>query len=59
MAQAPASYLANALGSTNELIVHFQIAQTLGYISEEESERFVGEYRIVGKQLTRLLERWR
>ena len=53
------SYLANALGSTNELIVHLQIARTLGYISGEESESFVGDYRIVGKQLTRLLERWR
>ena len=53
------SYLANALGSTNEMIVHLQIAKTLGYVSEEESESFVGDYRIVGKQLTRLLERWR
>ena len=53
------SYLANALGSTNELIVHLQIAKTLGYISEAESGSFIGDYRIVGKQLTRLLERWR
>ena len=53
------SYLANALGSTNEMIVHLQIAQTLGYISGEEAESLVGDYRIVGKQLTRLLERWR
>jgi len=53
------AYLANALGSTNEMIVHLQIAKALGYISGEESESFVGDYRIVGKQLTRLLERWR
>ena len=53
------AYLANALGSTNEMIVHLQIAKTLDYISGVESESFVGDYRIVGKQLTRLLERWR
>src|SRR3989337_2463609 len=35
------SYLANALGSTNELIVHLQIGRTLGYTSGEESESFV------------------
>lgn len=53
------SYLANALGSTNELMVHLQIAQALGYISGEESQTLSDDYRIVGKQLTRLMERWR
>ena len=53
------SYLANALGSTNELLVHLQIAQALGYISGEESNMLIGDYRIVGKQLTRLMENWR
>ena len=53
------SYLANALGSTNELIVHIQIAQTLGYTSREESDGLIEDYRIVGKQLTRLMENWR
>ena len=53
------SYLANALGSTNELIVHLQIAEALGYIEGQESETLVQGYRVVGKQLTRLIERWR
>ncbi len=53
------SYLANALGSTNELIVHFQIAQALGYIPGEESDTLIQDYRIVGRQLTRLMENWR
>ena len=53
------SYLANALGSTNELLVHLQIAQSLGYIKVDESETLIDDYRIVGKQLTRLMERWR
>jgi len=53
------SYLANALGSTNELMVHLQIAQALGYISGEESGTLIDDYRIVGKQLTRLMESWR
>ncbi len=53
------AYLANALGSTNEMIVHLQIAQALGYISPEDSETLIQDYRIVGKQLTRLTETWR
>lgn len=53
------SYLANALGSTNELLVHMQIAQALGYIDAEKSDALIQDYRIVGKQLTRLIENWR
>ena len=53
------SYLANALGSTNELLVHMQIAQALGYIDGEESDALIQDYRIVGRQLTRLMENWR
>ena len=53
------SYLTNALGSTNELMVHIQIAHALGYISSEEWDALIQDYRIVGKQLTRLMENWR
>ena len=53
------SYLSQALGSANEMEVHFEVARELGYIGQEDYEHFVGEYRIVGKQLTRLIQYWR
>ncbi len=53
------SYLANALGSANEMIVHVKVAQALGYVSEDESRELVRAYDVVGKQLSRLIEAWR
>ena len=52
-------YLSFAVGSANEMEAHLDAARVLGYITEEESERYVGEYRIVGKQLTNLIKYWR
>lgn len=52
------NYLANALGSTNEMIVHLQIAEELAYLSAEETASLIADYRIVQKQLTRLIEKW-
>jgi four helix bundle protein len=51
------SYLENALGSTNETIVHLQIARVLDYISEPQSDSLVAEYRIVARMLIRLMAR--
>jgi four helix bundle protein len=53
------SYLAQAVGSANEMEVHFKTAFQLGYISKEESERFISEYETIGKQLTNLIKFWR
>jgi four helix bundle protein len=52
-------YLANALGSANEMIVHIRVARSLGYVGEGEARGLVGGYDIVGKQLARLMETWR
>jgi four helix bundle protein len=52
-------YLENALGSTNEMIAHIQIARSLGYSSEEELVGLLQDYRVVGKMPTRLIEKWR
>jgi len=51
------SYVENALGSTDEMIVHLEIALTLEYVTEEEAEVLIAEYRIVGKMLARLMEK--
>ena len=34
------SYVENALGSTDEMIVHLQVALTLEYVTEQEAETF-------------------
>jgi four helix bundle protein len=52
-------YLANAQGSANEVVVHFQIAEALGYLSAEQTAPLIEEYRIIGKQLTKLIEVWK
>ena len=53
------SYLSQALGSANEMEVHFDVARELGYIGQRDYEHFIEEYQIVGKQLTRLIQYWR
>ena len=53
------SFLAIAMGSASEMVVHFKIARELGYISQYECDHFVGEYEIIGKQLNRLIFSWR
>ena len=52
------AYLENALGSTNEMIVHLQVAQTLEYGTVAVNDDLIERYRSVGRMLTRLAERW-
>ena len=54
-----ANFLTIALGSANEMEVHFDIAFELGYVTDIEYAHFSNEYQIIGKQLTRLIEYWR
>lgn len=53
------SYLAQAVGSANEMEVHFRTAHELGYIAQNVAEQFLDEYQIIGKQLTNLIKFWR
>ena len=53
------NFLTIALGSTNEMYAHFDIAHELGYVTEDEKTQFVSEYRIVARQLTQLIRYWR
>jgi four helix bundle protein len=51
------SYVENALGSTDEMIVHLEVALNLEYVTEQEAEMLIAEYRVVGKMLDRLMEK--
>jgi four helix bundle protein len=42
-------YLENALGSTNEMIVHLQVAQTLAYGTAAVTDDLIERYRSVGR----------
>jgi four helix bundle protein len=53
------SYLAIAVGSANEMEVHFRIALELEYVTEGEYEEFNREYQTIGKQLSQLIKYWR
>ena len=52
-------YLAHALGSANELLVHLRVAQELGYIQQEEATGLTEGYRIICRQMNRLIQNWR
>lgn len=52
-------YLINAQGSANEVVVHLQIAAALGYLTNEQTTPLIDKYRIIGKQLTKLIEVWK
>jgi len=51
------AYLENALGSTDEVIVHLEIALVLEYLIQEESQELIARYQVVGKMLSRLIEK--
>ncbi len=53
------AFLTNALGSTTEMQVHLKIARQLKYLSDDDSQRLVDEYKIIARQLYRLIEHWR
>lgn len=53
------AFLTNALGSSNEVEVHLKIARELEYVSEEAYTTLVDPYRIIGRQLYRLIEHWK
>jgi four helix bundle protein len=52
------SYLENAVGSANEMVVHLQVAECLEYASKDEGDPLIAEYRVVGRMLVRLIETW-
>ena len=52
-------HLRIAYGSAVEMQVHFDIALSLRYISEEVHARFLNEYEVLGKMLYRLWQHWR
>lgn len=53
------SYLAHALGSSNELLVHLQVGSELGYVEGSEYIDLRDGYQIVCKQLNKLIQNWR
>ncbi len=52
------SYLESAVGSANEMVVHLQVADELGYVTAKDLELLIAEYRVVGRMLVRLIEKW-
>jgi four helix bundle protein len=52
-------YLAHALGSANELLVHLRVAQELGYIRQEEATGLTEGYSIICRQMNRLIQKWK
>ncbi|MBI2724064.1 MAG: four helix bundle protein [Chloroflexi bacterium] len=52
-------YLSTAMGSAAEMEAHVEIARELSYISQDEHSALVSECQIIGRQLFRLIEKWR
>jgi len=52
------AYLANALGSANEVVVHLKVAVALGYVGQADCQDLIDQYNVVAKQLHRLIQRW-
>jgi four helix bundle protein len=52
-------FLTIAMGSANEMEVHLRMTRDFGFADESECHRLIDEYKVIGKQLRRLIERWR
>ena len=53
------AYLANAMGSCSEMVVHLKIAKRLEYRPISECDDLIHAYDVLGRQLHRLIDRWR
>ena len=51
-----AHFLGQALGSADEMLVHVDFAQDLGYIGAEQHLELVDRYTVLGKRLYRLMQ---
>ena len=51
-------YLEHALGSSNEMMVHLQIAECLDYVRPEDCADLITQYRSISQMLVRLIEKW-
>ncbi len=52
-------YLDIALGSTNEMQVHVEIAKDLGYLNINLCEGLLNRYKILGSRLAKLRTNWK
>ena len=52
------SYLDIALGSANEVIVHLEVGNAVGYFEQSEIDPLIDGCEIVAKQLYRLVQSW-
>lgn len=52
-------YLAHALGSGNEMIVHLRIAAELQYVAQEEASALIERYEVVCRQINKLIQNWK
>ena len=52
------SFLGNAMGSANEMVVCFEICKVLGYVDAGECEALIGLYEELGKMLGGLITKW-
>ncbi len=48
-----------ALGSNTEMILNLKLMNSLNYLPNQNYQRFLTEYTIVGKQLGVLIKSWR
>jgi four helix bundle protein len=47
-----------ALGSANEIIVHLEVGEAIGYFTHEQVQPLMEGYEVVAKQLFRLTHAW-
>ena len=52
-------FLAHAMGSATEMLVHLQIARELGYVSQDDAAPLIERYQIVCRQMNKLIQNWR
>ncbi len=52
-------YLAYAMGSANEVLVHLEVAGELGYATPDQRCALGDDYRVVCRQLNKLIQNWR
>jgi four helix bundle protein len=52
------SFLGNAMGSANEMMVCLEICKVLSYAEASECDPLIGEYDELGRMLNGLIQKW-
>jgi len=52
-------FLRMSLGSCNEVLVLLDLSKDLGYIAQDQHEKLIERYNVLGRRMSTLIQKWK